>query len=182
MCTRNHSGGKGRPARKADNYTAICELVVYRMWEPRRLTTLWASTASFAVLPLLPPSGVTAPGTYVIAGRVGTRAGLNAVKKRGLSRLGNRTHVLVTRHLLTCLSVAQRYCPGSCLEGLKCGQPVSGTEFKWKFLFCVLHTDRSSCATLLQSIDVSGSHQQVKSVRKQYQPVPRNNTPRITSR
>jgi hypothetical protein len=35
-------GVKGQPARKADNFTAICEPIVYKMWEPRRLTTLWA--------------------------------------------------------------------------------------------------------------------------------------------
>jgi hypothetical protein len=34
----------GRPARKADNFTAICEPIVCKMCEPRRLTTLWAST------------------------------------------------------------------------------------------------------------------------------------------
>jgi hypothetical protein len=34
----------GRPARKADNLTAICEPTVYKMWEPRRLTALWASS------------------------------------------------------------------------------------------------------------------------------------------
>jgi hypothetical protein len=28
MSTRNLPGGKGRPARKADNFTAICELIV----------------------------------------------------------------------------------------------------------------------------------------------------------
>jgi hypothetical protein len=67
-------------------------------------------------------------------------------------------------------------------ECSQCGQPVSGTEFKWKLLFYVLHTDRSRCAALLQAVDVPGSHEQVKSVRKQYQPVSRNNTPRITSR
>jgi hypothetical protein len=39
-------GGKG-PARKADNLTAICEPIVEKMWEPRRLTTLWASTACY---------------------------------------------------------------------------------------------------------------------------------------
>jgi hypothetical protein len=33
--------------RKADNLTAICEPIVYKMWEPRRLTTLWASTACY---------------------------------------------------------------------------------------------------------------------------------------
>jgi hypothetical protein len=38
-------GGTGRPASKADNLTAICEPIVQKMWEPRHLTTLWASTA-----------------------------------------------------------------------------------------------------------------------------------------
>jgi hypothetical protein len=28
MSTRNHPGGKGRPARKLDNLTAICEPIV----------------------------------------------------------------------------------------------------------------------------------------------------------
>jgi hypothetical protein len=46
MSTRNLPGGKGRPARKAD-LTAICEPIVYKMWEPRRLTTLWASMACY---------------------------------------------------------------------------------------------------------------------------------------
>jgi hypothetical protein len=30
---------KARPARKPD-VTAICKLTVYKMWDPRRLTTL----------------------------------------------------------------------------------------------------------------------------------------------
>jgi hypothetical protein len=47
MSTRNLSGGKGRPAREAENLTAICVPIVYKMWEPRRLTTLWASTAGY---------------------------------------------------------------------------------------------------------------------------------------
>jgi hypothetical protein len=42
-------GGKGRPARGADNLTAICEPIVWKMWEPRRLITLWAYTASYRV-------------------------------------------------------------------------------------------------------------------------------------
>jgi hypothetical protein len=45
MSTWNLPGGKGRPARKADNFTAICVLTVYKMWEPQLLTALWASTA-----------------------------------------------------------------------------------------------------------------------------------------
>jgi hypothetical protein len=47
MRTRNLPGGKGRPARKADNLTVICEPIVQKIWEPRRLTTLWASTACY---------------------------------------------------------------------------------------------------------------------------------------
>jgi hypothetical protein len=33
--------------RKADNFTAICEPIVWKMWESRRLTILWASTACY---------------------------------------------------------------------------------------------------------------------------------------
>jgi hypothetical protein len=47
MSTRHIPGGKGRPARKADNLTAICEPIVYKMWDPEHLTTLWASTARY---------------------------------------------------------------------------------------------------------------------------------------
>jgi hypothetical protein len=32
MGTRKHPGGKGRPARKVDNLTAICEPIIYNMW------------------------------------------------------------------------------------------------------------------------------------------------------
>jgi hypothetical protein len=39
--------GKGQPTRRADNLTAICEPIVCKMWDPRRLTTLWASTACY---------------------------------------------------------------------------------------------------------------------------------------
>jgi hypothetical protein len=57
MSTRNLPGDKGRPARKADNLTVICELSLEKMWEPRRLTTLWVSTVcyrdSFTFLSLL---------------------------------------------------------------------------------------------------------------------------------
>jgi hypothetical protein len=47
MSTRNLPGGKGWPAREADSLTAICERIVYKMWESRRLTTLWAFTACY---------------------------------------------------------------------------------------------------------------------------------------
>jgi hypothetical protein len=46
MSTRNLPAGKGRPARKAD-LTAIYESVVYKMWEPRLLTTVWAFMACY---------------------------------------------------------------------------------------------------------------------------------------
>jgi hypothetical protein len=41
------SWGKERPARKADNITAISEPIVYKLWKPRPLTTLWATTACY---------------------------------------------------------------------------------------------------------------------------------------
>jgi hypothetical protein len=47
ISTRNLPGGEGRPARKADNLTAICEPIVYKMWEPQHLTALWVSTARY---------------------------------------------------------------------------------------------------------------------------------------
>jgi hypothetical protein len=47
MRTRNLPGGKERPARKADNLTAIREPIVYKMWEPHPLTTLWTSKACY---------------------------------------------------------------------------------------------------------------------------------------
>jgi hypothetical protein len=45
MSTRNIPGGEGRPARKADKLTAICEPIVYKMWKPQHLTALWVSMA-----------------------------------------------------------------------------------------------------------------------------------------
>jgi hypothetical protein len=49
MNTRNRPEGKGRPAHKADKLTAICGPIVrvYKMWEPRHLTTIWASAACY---------------------------------------------------------------------------------------------------------------------------------------
>jgi hypothetical protein len=37
MSIRDLRGGKGRPARKAEKIKAICEPIVYKIWEPRRL-------------------------------------------------------------------------------------------------------------------------------------------------
>jgi hypothetical protein len=47
MSTRNLPGGKGRPERKADNLTAICESTVCKMWKPRRLTMPWVCVACY---------------------------------------------------------------------------------------------------------------------------------------
>jgi hypothetical protein len=46
MSTRNLPGGKARPARKA-YLAAMCESITYRMWDPRRLTTLLAFMAFY---------------------------------------------------------------------------------------------------------------------------------------
>jgi hypothetical protein len=58
MSTRNIPGDKERPAHKAYNLTAICESVVYKMWEPQRLTTVWVSrpVTGIALLFLVPYS------------------------------------------------------------------------------------------------------------------------------
>jgi hypothetical protein len=47
MSTRNFPGGKGRPACKADNLAGIHVPTVQKMWEPRCLTTLCASTTCY---------------------------------------------------------------------------------------------------------------------------------------
>jgi hypothetical protein len=47
MSTKNLPGGKGQLAREADNLTAISEPIVYKMWEPQHLTTVWAFTACY---------------------------------------------------------------------------------------------------------------------------------------
>jgi hypothetical protein len=47
MSTRNLPVGEGWPARKADNLTAICEPIIWKMWEPLRLKNLWASKACY---------------------------------------------------------------------------------------------------------------------------------------
>jgi hypothetical protein len=46
MSTRNVPGGKGRPAPEADSVTAIVE----KIWDPRRLTALWAFRACYSLL------------------------------------------------------------------------------------------------------------------------------------
>jgi hypothetical protein len=60
MNTINLPGSKGWLTRKGGNLTAICEPIIKKMWEPRRLRTLWAFTACyrdsftfFTFLPLL---------------------------------------------------------------------------------------------------------------------------------
>jgi hypothetical protein len=47
LCTRNLPEGKGRPPRKADNLTTICESNVWKMWEPQHPTNLRAFTACY---------------------------------------------------------------------------------------------------------------------------------------
>jgi hypothetical protein len=48
MSMRNIRGGKEQPVHKADNLTSICELIVWKVWEPQSLTTLWASMACYS--------------------------------------------------------------------------------------------------------------------------------------
>jgi hypothetical protein len=43
-------GSRALPVRRADNFTAVCEPIVYTAWDPQRLTTLEASTACTCIL------------------------------------------------------------------------------------------------------------------------------------
>jgi hypothetical protein len=45
--TRNFPGGKDAAGRNTDNLAAICERIVYKTGQPRRLTTIRASTACY---------------------------------------------------------------------------------------------------------------------------------------
>jgi hypothetical protein len=47
MSTMNLLVGKVRPVRKADNFSAVCEPTIWKMWEPRRLINLWASETCY---------------------------------------------------------------------------------------------------------------------------------------
>jgi hypothetical protein len=49
MSTRNIPEVKGRPTRNTDKLSTFCEPIVEKIWEPRHLTTLWASTACYGV-------------------------------------------------------------------------------------------------------------------------------------
>jgi hypothetical protein len=47
MSTRNLPEGKGQPACKADNFTAICDPAVSKIWEPQSSTTPRPSMACY---------------------------------------------------------------------------------------------------------------------------------------
>jgi hypothetical protein len=47
MSTRKLPEGKCRPARKADNFTAVCEPIVYQMWDLDVSQPCGASTAFY---------------------------------------------------------------------------------------------------------------------------------------
>jgi hypothetical protein len=47
ISTKNLPGGKGWPVCKANNLTAISDTIIWKMWDPRHLTILWASTACY---------------------------------------------------------------------------------------------------------------------------------------
>jgi hypothetical protein len=64
MSTRNLPGCKGRPVRKVD-LTAIYEPIIDKIWEPRRLTTLWASTAYYRASFAFSSMGVNSSLIYI---------------------------------------------------------------------------------------------------------------------
>jgi hypothetical protein len=42
-------GSRARPEHRADDAAAICEPVVWTLWDPQHLTTLWTSTACYGL-------------------------------------------------------------------------------------------------------------------------------------
>jgi hypothetical protein len=48
ISTRNILDGQLQPPHEADKFTAICEPIVNKMSEPRRLAALWSSTACYS--------------------------------------------------------------------------------------------------------------------------------------
>jgi hypothetical protein len=113
MSARNLSGGKKRPARKADSLTATFEPIVYKMWEPPCLTTLWAFRACYRDIFTLLFTMKTHMGVEVhlhhsgprdewswIGGTVGPRGCLDAVEYRRISfpyRESNSSRPVATR-------------------------------------------------------------------------------------
>jgi hypothetical protein len=122
MSTRNLSGGKGRVACKAENLTAVCELIVQNTWEPQHLTTLWASTAcyrdsfTFTGAMFLPIRSV---GNTCVSNSLSERskcAGLWGVNLPIIQNRGQRSsHFIISLHIRTCHSSAVSRCcvPGS---------------------------------------------------------------------
>jgi hypothetical protein len=47
ISTRNLPGSKERPARKADNFTAICEPIIWKMCDPQSPIIIQVSTACY---------------------------------------------------------------------------------------------------------------------------------------
>jgi hypothetical protein len=47
LCYDIHTNSYPMAVRDSDNLTAICELIVWKMWEPQHLKMLWASTACY---------------------------------------------------------------------------------------------------------------------------------------
>jgi hypothetical protein len=64
MSARNLPGGKGRPARKADNLTAIY-FCLDKIWEPRRLKPYWPSRPVTAIALAYPKLGAYHSGRAV---------------------------------------------------------------------------------------------------------------------
>jgi hypothetical protein len=75
MSTRNLPGGKRRPARKADNLTAIYVPIVQKMWKPRRLRTLWAPMAGYR------NTGIALPFVFLLPFMVLSRIQPNSTNK-----------------------------------------------------------------------------------------------------
>jgi hypothetical protein len=107
----NVSEGKGRPARKAGKFTAICEPIIYKIWQPRRLTALWASTVCYR-------------GTFTFT--------FHALDFNNQSQ-----HYSSVQRVNVCISslrfsyYAHRYTFSTREENVTCDQEIHGFRYSW---------------------------------------------------
>jgi hypothetical protein len=99
---KKNSRSRARPVRRANNLAAICQPIVYTMWEPQHLVTLQAFLLDWVESLDSSPTRIIQwiiPPDLLIGDSVDSRAGLNGVKYRYIAHSGNRTPIRIPARL-----------------------------------------------------------------------------------